>query len=67
MWHQHLVSGLVGLLLALPAVAAADCTRETLKAVADSVIAAQTAGDPTALKTVADSAAYTENSKAATL
>jgi len=46
---------------------AADCTRESLKAGADSLIAAQTAGDPSVLKPVSDSAAYTENMKAATL
>ncbi len=64
MWHQLLSLGLAA--LCAPALAA-DCTRETLKAAADSLIAAQTAGDPNTLKPVSDSVAYTENQKAATL
>ncbi len=55
-------------LLPLAAAAlAADCSRETLKAVADSLIAAQTAGDPSLLKPVADTVDYSENFKPATL
>ncbi len=45
---------------------AADCTREFLKTSADSLVAAQTAGDPSLLKPVAEGLAYHENFAAAT-
>lgn len=52
----------LSLCLTLSATAlAADCTRESLQAGADSLVAAQKAGDPTLLKPVADDAAYTQN------
>ncbi|AEO62202.1 358ef2f8-5513-4ac0-a19f-2b81c2215468 [Thermothielavioides terrestris] len=47
----------VGPLLA----AAANCTREFLKGTADSLVAAQTAGDPSQLKPVSESLVYREN------
>jgi len=46
---------------------AADCTRELLKGVTDSLVAAHTAGDPGLLKPLADAVEYTENFKPATL
>ena len=46
---------------------AADCTRELLKGVSDSLISAHTAGDPTLIKPVADTVEYTENFKPATM
>ena len=46
---------------------AADCTRESLKAATDTLIAAQTAGDPSLLKPVSDSLVYSEEFKSATL
>ncbi len=46
---------------------AADCTREFLKASADSLVAAQTAGDPTLLKPVSEGLVYRENFAAATI
>ena len=46
---------------------AADCTREFLKTSADSLVAAQTAGDPTLLKPVSEGLVYRENFAAATL
>ncbi len=52
---------------ASPLVLAADCTRESLKAIADSLVAAQAAGDPSLLKPIAETAVYEENFKAATL
>ncbi len=48
--------------LSAPALAA-DCTRETLKAAADSLIAAQTAGDPNMLKPVFDSVASSSRAR----
>ncbi|KAK0728776.1 hypothetical protein B0T26DRAFT_639347 [Lasiosphaeria miniovina] len=45
---------------------AADCTRETLQAGADSLVAAQVVGNPSLLK-AADGLTYTENFKAGTL
>ncbi|KAK4239515.1 hypothetical protein C8A03DRAFT_32371 [Achaetomium macrosporum] len=44
---------------------AADCTREFLKTSADSLVAAQTAGDPSLLKPVPASFVYQENYRAA--
>ncbi|KAH8890227.1 hypothetical protein GQ53DRAFT_807370 [Thozetella sp. PMI_491] len=58
--------GLITLMLSAAALAA-DCTRESLKAGTDALLAAQTAGDPSLLKPVAASLAYSENFKAATL
>jgi hypothetical protein len=57
------VLGAAGPLLA----SAADCTREFLKASADSLVAAQTAGDPSMLKPVSEGLSYNENFAAATL
>lgn len=48
-------------------VSAADCTREFLRASADSLVAAQTAGDPTLLKSVSEGLVYRENFAAATI
>jgi len=45
---------------------AADCTREFLKTSADSLVAAQKAGDPTLLKPVSSALVYNENFAAAT-
>jgi hypothetical protein len=45
---------------------AADCTREFLKASAESLVAAQTAGDPSLLKPVSEDLSYNENFAAAT-
>lgn len=56
-------------LLALGAIGptlAADCTRDFLKTSADSLLAAQAAGDPSLLKPVSDSFVYHENFAAAT-
>ncbi|KAK4149050.1 hypothetical protein C8A00DRAFT_19224 [Chaetomidium leptoderma] len=57
--------------LALGAIApllasAADCTREFLQSSADSLVAAQTAGDPSLLKPVSEGLVYQENFAAAT-
>ncbi|KAE8444345.1 hypothetical protein EG329_000655 [Mollisiaceae sp. DMI_Dod_QoI] len=49
--------------LSLAAFAASDCTRDTLKTYTDSLIAAQTKGDPTAF---ADVPSYSENYKTLT-
>jgi hypothetical protein len=46
---------------------AATCTRDALKAASDSLLAAQIAGDPSLLKPVSSSVAYTENQKTASL
>ncbi|KAK3370688.1 hypothetical protein B0H63DRAFT_319553 [Podospora didyma] len=46
---------------------AADCTRESLQAGADSLVAAQAAGDPSLLKPISDTLSYNENFKPATL
>ncbi len=46
---------------------AADCTRESLKAGTDALLAAQTAGDPSLLKPLSDSLAYSENFKTASV
>lgn len=53
-------------LLLLPGVLAQSCTREFLKAAADSLLAAQAAGDPTLLKPRAETIEYNENLKPAT-
>lgn len=45
---------------------AAECSREFLKTSADSLVAAQTAGDPSLLKPVAGSLVYSENYATAT-
>ena len=45
---------------------AADCTREFLRGAADSLVAAQVAGNPDLLKPVAATLAYNENQKVAT-
>jgi len=50
----------VGVLAPLLA-SAADCTREFLKSSADSLVAAQAAGDPTVLKPVSPNLNYQEN------
>jgi hypothetical protein len=54
-------------LLPLGTAFAADCTRDYLKGVTDSLIAAHTAGDPSLFKPVSDKIEYTENFKPATL
>ncbi|KAK3937447.1 hypothetical protein QBC46DRAFT_319614 [Diplogelasinospora grovesii] len=57
----------MSLLFGAAALAADNCTREALKAGADSLIAAQAAGDPSLLKPVTESLIYNENQKPATL
>ncbi|KAK5655685.1 hypothetical protein OQA88_5618 [Cercophora sp. LCS_1] len=57
----------LSLLLAAPlGTLAADCTREFLKSAADSLLAAQAAGDPSLLKPVGSTLEYNENLKPAT-
>jgi len=58
-----LALGALGPLLA----SAADCTREFLQTSADSLVAAQKAGDPSLLTPVSDALAYRENYAAAEL
>lgn len=48
-------------------IAAADCTRELLRAGTDSLLAAQLAGNPSALHTVSPNLVYNENFKTASL
>jgi len=45
---------------------AAECSREFLKTTADSLVAAQTAGDPSLLRPVSDTLVYRENYAVAT-
>jgi hypothetical protein len=53
--------------LAAPAQSAVTCTREALKAAADSYIAAQASGSLTAFTALSDATTYTENYKAASI
>lgn len=66
-----MLKSLASLLLLAPlgisAQGAAGCTREFLKAAADTLVAAQTAGNPSLLTPVAAEVVYHENFKAAAL